>query len=142
MHLVQVDAGERFAYRKRDRLSCEHLSSGWALRCGTQPESGLVELGGAFRVAYLESDKVWSGHGGVQDRGLITRPSAAPHGRALPTQLTDTGREALATAKHAVTEIESQMVSDLSLPDQQRLRHDLLTCTDALARPRAANPER
>ena len=32
---------------------------------------------------------------GLQDRGLVTRPATAPHGRALPTELTPAGRKQL-----------------------------------------------
>lgn len=35
---------------------------------------------------------------GLQDRGLVTRPSTAPRGRTLPTELTASGRRRLRVA--------------------------------------------
>lgn len=69
---------------------------------------------------------------GLQDRGLVTRADAAPRGRALPTQLTEAGRDVLDTAHDAVHDIERTMVRGMSTASQERLRLDLLTCTDAL----------
>lgn len=48
---------------------------------------------------------------GLLDRGLLTRPTTAPHGRARPTQLTPIGRERLLAASAAVLAIEEQMLS-------------------------------
>lgn len=69
---------------------------------------------------------------GLQDRGLVTRPGQAPHGRALPTQLTSAGREQLHAASAAVRAVEKRMLSPLSVTDQRRLRDDLAACTTAL----------
>ncbi len=79
---------------------------------------------------------------GLQDRGLVSRPATAPHGRALPTQLTPAGREQLHLASAAVHAIEQQMLSDLPLGAQQRLRQDLVSCTAALTPTTPANPTR
>jgi len=62
---------------------------------------------------------------GLQDRGLVTRPTTAAHGRSLPTELTTTGRRRLETARAAVRRVEQQMVATMSLPHQHRLRGDL-----------------
>lgn len=70
---------------------------------------------------------------GLHDRGLVTRPAAAPQGRALPTQLTQAGREQLHTASAAVRTIERQMLTALSPSAQRRLRDDLASCATALA---------
>jgi DNA-binding MarR family transcriptional regulator len=67
---------------------------------------------------------------GLQDRGLVTRPATAPHGRALPTQLTVAGRQHLGTASSAV---EQRMLSNLSPAGQRRLHNDLAACAAALA---------
>jgi DNA-binding MarR family transcriptional regulator len=72
---------------------------------------------------------------GLQERGLVTRPAAAPHGRALPTQLTSTGRRQLHLASAAVRTVEQQMLSGLAAADQQRLLGDLTACTTALTDP-------
>jgi len=69
---------------------------------------------------------------GLQDRGLVTRPTTAPHGRALPTQLTPAGRERLLAAGTAVRRIEQQMLADLAPDVRRRLRDDLASCVAAL----------
>ncbi|MGK8491263.1 hypothetical protein [Nocardia asiatica] len=69
---------------------------------------------------------------GLQDRGLITRPERAPHGRVLPTQLTNSGTEKLHAASVAVRAIERQMFSPLSAQEQRRLRNDLTVCIAAI----------
>ncbi len=69
---------------------------------------------------------------GLQERGLVTRPATAQHGRALPTQLTATGLRHLRAASTAVRAIEQRMLSALSPPDQRRLRDDLVACTAAI----------
>jgi DNA-binding MarR family transcriptional regulator len=75
---------------------------------------------------------------GLQDRGLLTRPEAAPHGRALPARLTPAGRRRLTAASAAVRSVEQLMLSDLMPADQHRLRDDLARCAAAIAaqRPR------
>ncbi|AYY12588.1 MarR family transcriptional regulator [Actinobacteria bacterium YIM 96077] len=70
---------------------------------------------------------------GLQDRGLLTRPEQAPHGRALPTQLTPAGRDQLRAASTAVRAVEQQMLAPLSPADQRRLRDHLAACVAALA---------
>ncbi len=69
---------------------------------------------------------------GLQDRGLITRPAQAPHGRILPTRLTPTGRDQLAIASTLVHAVEERMVHALSSSDRHRLRDDLAACASAL----------
>ncbi|MDN5858220.1 MAG: MarR family transcriptional regulator [Pseudonocardia sp.] len=70
---------------------------------------------------------------GLQDRGLVTRPPTAPHGRARPTQLTAAGHEQLRAAGAAVRAVEQQMLSSLPPQRQRRLRGDLAACVAALA---------
>ena len=69
---------------------------------------------------------------GLQERGLVTRPATASHGRALPTQLTATGRQHLRAASTAVRAVERRMLSSLSPADQARLRDDLAACAATL----------
>jgi len=69
---------------------------------------------------------------GLQDRGLVTRPDAAPYGRARPTELTSSGRGQLHAASAAVHTVEQQMLSPLLPTQQRRLHHDLAACVDAL----------
>jgi len=70
---------------------------------------------------------------GLQDRGLLSRPPSAPHGRALPTQLTPAGRESLRAASTAVRAVEQRMLTALPPSAQRRLRDDLAACAAALA---------
>ncbi len=69
---------------------------------------------------------------GLQQRALVTRPATAPHGRALPTQLTPTGQRQLRAASVAVRAIEQQMLAPLAFTQQRRLRADLAACAAAL----------
>jgi len=77
---------------------------------------------------------------GLQDRGLLTRPATAQHGRALPTQLTPAGRQHLHAASTAVRAVEQQMLAALPLTHQRRLREDLATCAAVLRPPAIAKP--
>jgi DNA-binding MarR family transcriptional regulator len=70
---------------------------------------------------------------GLQDRGLLTRPEHAPHGRVLPTQLTGSGHEKLHAASVAVRAVERQMFSPLSAEEQRRLRNNLADCVSAIS---------
>jgi len=72
---------------------------------------------------------------GLQDRGLVTRPPAPAHGRALPTDLTARGRKLLHAASAAVRDVEEHMLSPLPPARQRRLRADLAACVAALATP-------
>ncbi|KAB2350086.1 MarR family winged helix-turn-helix transcriptional regulator [Actinomadura rudentiformis] len=61
----------------------------------------------------------------LQERGLLTRPDHAAHGRALPTELTRAGEATLRKASVAVRAVEQQLFSPLSPAQQRRLRDDL-----------------
>ena len=68
--------------------------------------------------------------------GLVSRPTAAPVGRVLPTELTDRGRAQLAKASAAVRGVEASMLTGLDMERQAQLRELLAGCITALA-PRA-----
>jgi DNA-binding MarR family transcriptional regulator len=70
---------------------------------------------------------------GLEERGLLTRATTAPQGRALPTELTAAGRSALAEASKAVARVEARMTSALPRDRAQRLRADLAACVEALS---------
>jgi DNA-binding MarR family transcriptional regulator len=74
---------------------------------------------------------------GLQDRGLVTRPTSAPHGRARPTELTDAGHRQLRTASTAVRDVERRMLAALGPARERRLLVDLRACATALAVPEA-----
>jgi DNA-binding MarR family transcriptional regulator len=67
----------------------------------------------------------------LQERGLLTRPDHAPHGRVLPTKLTQDGQTTLRKASTAVRTAEKQLFSPLSQEQQRRLREDLAACVAA-----------
>jgi DNA-binding MarR family transcriptional regulator len=69
----------------------------------------------------------------LQERGLLARPTRAPHGRALPSELTDDGRSILRQASAAARAAEKKLFSPLSLQRQRRLREDLAECLAAAA---------
>ncbi len=69
---------------------------------------------------------------GLQDRGLVTRPTTATHGRTLPTRLTPAGEQQLRAAAATVETVEGQMLSGLSSESRHRLRDDLAACVTAL----------
>jgi DNA-binding MarR family transcriptional regulator len=50
--------------------------------------------------------------------GFVTRPPEAPVGKALPTRLTDTGRERLEQASAAVRSVEVRMTSGMTDDEQ------------------------
>jgi len=69
---------------------------------------------------------------GLEKRGLVTRADSAPHGRALPTELTEAGRERQRAASAAVRAVEKKMLASLPESEQSRLLRDLITCAEAL----------
>ncbi len=71
----------------------------------------------------------------LEARGLLTRPASAPHGRALPTELTPAGRGVLEAASTAVAAVERAMVAHLSPDGVDRMRQDLAACVAALEQP-------
>ena len=67
------------------------------------------------------------------DRGLVTRPSQAESGRALPTQLTADGDTALDEAQRLVDAVEQRMLAGLAANDRDALARGLASCVSALA---------
>ncbi len=70
---------------------------------------------------------------GLQDRGLVTRPEIAPHGRALPTRLTALGRERLNAANAVARVVEKRMLTAVPEKRRARFRSDLAACNNAFA---------
>lgn len=96
---------------------------------GQRPGLSNAELA---RAAFVTRQSMNGVLRGLQERGLLTRPSTAPHGRALPSELTPAGHAQLWAASTAVRAVEQQMVSALPPSQQRRLRQDLATCAAAL----------
>ncbi|QTE30488.1 MarR family winged helix-turn-helix transcriptional regulator [Pengzhenrongella sicca] len=65
--------------------------------------------------------------------GFVSRPAAAPVGRALPAQLTEHGRRRLDAASAAVRAVEVQMLSRLADGEADQLRRLLTLCVSGLA---------
>jgi DNA-binding MarR family transcriptional regulator len=75
--------------------------------------------------------------------GLVTRPAAAPVGRALPVSLTPAGRASLARATVAVRSVEQRMLADLDDRQQDDARRMLSGIVAALSTgtvPRSPQP--
>lgn len=70
---------------------------------------------------------------GLEERGLVTRPSTAPHGRELPTALTQAGRDQLQVASAAVRGVEKKMCAGLTPAQQQEILENLAACVRNLA---------
>lgn len=98
---------------------------------GQRPDLSNADLARGVFVTRQAIDGVLRG---LRERGLVTRPDTAPYGRALPSQLTDTGRRQLHAASAAVYAVEQQMLSALTPEQQRRLCNDLAACAAALTR--------
>jgi len=64
--------------------------------------------------------------------GLVTRAEHAPHGRALPVELTEAGRERLRAASTAVRQVERTMLGEVGEAETDALRDLLDRCIRAL----------
>jgi len=104
---------------------------------GQRPGLSNAELAKAVFVTRQSMNVVLRG---LEEHGLVTRATVAPHGRALPTELTATGRRQLAAASAAVRAVERQMLTTLPAAAQSRLLADLAACAAALA-PTAADQQ-
>ncbi|MEJ2854893.1 MULTISPECIES: MarR family winged helix-turn-helix transcriptional regulator [unclassified Saccharothrix] len=71
---------------------------------------------------------------GLQDAGLITRPTTTDHGRALPAHLTDEGHARLAEVQAAVYAVEKRMVEAIPPQRMTALLADLDRIATALER--------
>lgn len=97
---------------------------------GQRPGSSMADLA---RGTFVTRQSMNGVLGGLQERGLVTRPATAAHGRALPTQLTPGGERLLRAASTAVHAVEQRMLASLAPADQRRLRDDLASCAAALS---------
>jgi DNA-binding MarR family transcriptional regulator len=66
---------------------------------------------------------------GLQDAGLLTRPAATDHGRALPAHLTEEGHRRLAAVRDAVYAIDQRLTD--AVPE--RRLDDMLADLDRMA---------
>ena len=96
---------------------------------GQRPGLSAAELA---RGVFVTRQSMQTVLAGLADRGLLTRPDTAPHGRALPTALTPAGTALLTRASSAVAAVEQQMLTPLTADAVTRLQGDLLACVAAL----------
>lgn len=68
----------------------------------------------------------------LEREGYVTRPSEAPVGKVLPTQLTPLGRSNLEAATAAVRSVEVRMLAGLSETEQSNAFRALRTMTQSL----------
>ena len=64
--------------------------------------------------------------------GFVTRASEPSVGKALPTQLTDSGRRSLAQASAAIRGVEQRMLADLTADQQTEARRILRSMVTSL----------
>lgn len=64
--------------------------------------------------------------------GLVTRATEPSVGKALPTQLTDSGRRSLAQASAAIRGVEQRMLGGLTVVQQTEARRILRSMVTAL----------
>ncbi|GGR73668.1 DNA-binding MarR family transcriptional regulator [Nocardioides luteus] len=67
--------------------------------------------------------------------GYVTRPAAAPVGKALPTELTASGRRSLEEASAAVRSVERRMLAGLTEADQAEALRLLRNMVQSLREP-------
>jgi len=68
----------------------------------------------------------------LEEGGIVTRPDQAVAGRALPTALTELGRDQLTKASAAVKQVEDLMISGLTAAERDLLRGLLSRCVNSL----------
>ena len=64
--------------------------------------------------------------------GFVTRATEPSVGKALPTQLTDSGRRSLAQASAAIRDVEQRMLADLTDDQQTEARRILRSMVASL----------
>ncbi|MFJ8935130.1 MarR family winged helix-turn-helix transcriptional regulator [Streptomyces sp. NPDC102365] len=75
----------------------------------------------------------------LEREGCVTRPAAAPVGKALPARLTPRGRRSLEKATAAVRSVEVRMLSGMTQTEQSAAFRSLRSMIDALREGSADN---
>lgn len=70
----------------------------------------------------------------LENLGAVTRPATPSAGRALPAELTESGRDLLARAERAVYGVDDQVLAGLTPPQQRQLKALLVTALEHWAR--------
>ena len=140
-----VDATKRLAYRVKVAHAAVRGAMDRALReydltvpqyaclelLEQQPGLSNAELARATFVTRQSTNVVLRG---LQDAGLITRPTATDHGRALPAHLTEQGCRQLARARDAVYAIDQRVTDAVPKERLPALLADLDRMAAALER--------
>jgi DNA-binding MarR family transcriptional regulator len=69
----------------------------------------------------------------LEERGLVSRPATAPHGRELPAELTSAGQSHLDKASAAVRAVQTRMCAGLAPAEQEAFLRTLGTCLGNLS---------
>lgn len=85
------------------------------------------------RITFVTRQSLRDVLGGLRSAGLVTVAEQASTGRARPVSLTATGRTKLNAAEEAVTQVEAEMLGDLSADQRCYLAELLRTCVGNLA---------
>lgn len=93
------------------------------------PELSNAELARGMFVSRQSMNGVLQG---LEERGLVTRPTSAARGRALPASLTAQGRRRLDAASGAVRAVEARMLAPLGAVEERRLLDALAACRRGL----------
>ncbi|MGW3343524.1 MarR family winged helix-turn-helix transcriptional regulator [Nonomuraea rubra] len=99
---------------------------------GRQPRLSNAELARGVFVTRQSMNVVLRN---LEDAGLVSRPSTAPSGRALPTRLTEAGERTLEAARADVLAIERRMTAKLDRAQAEVLLRQLDDMADALSGP-------
>lgn len=84
------------------------------------------------RAAFVSPQSMNGVLRGLQSRGLLARPDAAPAGRARHALLTEAGARLAAEASARVAAVERRMLAGLGDGEQTTLLQDLRSCIDGL----------
>lgn len=138
-----IDLDAAVGYRLKEAASAYHAAMERALRpsgltitqyatleiLAQRPGLSSAELARATFVTRQSMGAVLQALAG---EGLIDRADEAPHGRALPVDLTAAGRERLRRASTAVRSVEDHMLAAIDPGQTEPLRRSLDHATRAL----------
>lgn len=106
---------------RRHDLGLRHLSALGHL--SRQPDISYSEL--ARRVG-VTAQSMQATLRQLEDHGAVERITSAGRGRTAQLRLTATGMNLLTTGRHAITEVDGRLFSDLQPSDRQELTRLLL----------------
>lgn len=99
----------------------QYLCMRMLVRC---PGRSNAELARDFNVSPQAMNMVLRG---LEERGLVTRPTTVSSGRSLPAELTRQGRELLARTDSGVSAAEHKLLTKLSREQRREFKRILAT---------------